>query len=88
MGVDDNGNSFEPSPDPLLEKAQAYVKDIELGGNYDKEALKSKVLPLLKDATIFGTDLEAAGLSDIIIGYFEELIAGTGAVRETLKKHD
>ncbi|MBR4358764.1 MAG: mannitol dehydrogenase family protein [Butyrivibrio sp.] len=87
MGVDDNGNNFEPSPDPLLEKAQAYVKDIELGGNYDKETLKSKVLPLLKDATIFGTDLEAAGLSDIIIGYFEELIAGTGAVRETLKKH-
>ena len=87
MGVDDNGNSFEPSPDPLLEKAQAYVKDIKLGGEYDKETLKNKVLPLLKDATIFGTDLEAAGLSDIIIGYFEELIAGTGAVRNTLKKH-
>ena len=87
MGVDDNGNSFEPSPDPLLEKAQAYVKDIKLGGEYDKETLKNKVLPLLKDATIFGTDLEAAGLSDIIIGYFEELIAGTGAVRNTLKNH-
>ncbi|MBO4457101.1 MAG: mannitol dehydrogenase family protein [Butyrivibrio sp.] len=87
MGVDDNGNNFEPSPDPLLEKAKAYVQDIKLGGEYDKETLKNKVLPLLKDATIFGTDLEAAGLSDIIIGYFEELIAGTGAVRETLKKH-
>ena len=87
MGVDDNGNSFEPSPDPLLEKAQAYVKDIKLGGEYDKETLKNKVLPLLKDATIFGTDLEAAGLSDIIIGYFEELITGTGAVRNTLKNH-
>ena len=87
MGVDDNGNSFEPSPDPLLEKAQAYVQDIKLGGEYDKETLKNKVLPLLKDATIFGTDLEAAGLSDIIIGYFEELIAGTGAVRNTLKNH-
>ncbi len=87
MGVDDNGNTFEPSPDPLLEKAQAYVQDIKLGGEYDKETLKNKVLPLLKDATIFGTDLEAAGLSDIIIGYFEELIAGTGAVRNTLKNH-
>ena len=87
MGVDDNGNSFEPSPDPLLEKAQAYVQDIKLGGEYDKETLKNKVLPLLKDATIFGTDLETAGLSDIIIGYFEELIAGTGAVRNTLKNH-
>ena len=87
MGVDDNGNNFEPSPDPLLEKAKAYVQDIKLGEKYDKETLKSKVLPLLKDATIFGTDLEGAGLSDIIIGYFEELIAGTGAVRETLKKH-
>ena len=87
MGVDDNGNNFEPSPDPLLEKAKAYVQDIKLGEKYDKETLKSKVLPLLKDATIFGTDLEAAGLSDIIIGYFEELITGTGAVRNTLKNH-
>ncbi|MBR4831751.1 MAG: mannitol dehydrogenase family protein, partial [Butyrivibrio sp.] len=87
MGVDDNGKAFEPSPDPLLEKAQSFVKDIKLGGNYDKDTLKDMVLPLLKDKTIFAVDLEEAGLSDRIIGYFEELISGEGAVTATLKKY-
>ncbi len=87
MGVDDNGKAFEPSPDPLLEKAQSFVKDIELGASVDADALKAKLLPILKDATIFGVDLEEAGLSEKVLGYFKELIAGTGAVRATLKKY-
>ena len=86
MGLDDNGNSFEPSPDPLLEKAQAFVKDIKLGET-DEAKVKDKVLPLLKDATIFGVDLEKVGLADRIVSYFVELIAGTGAVRKTLEKY-
>jgi fructuronate reductase len=86
MGVDDKGKSFEPSPDPLLEKAQSFVKDIKLGDT-DKEAVKAAVLPLLKDATIFGVDLEEAGLSEKVVGYFMELIAGEGAVRKTLEKY-
>ncbi len=86
MGLDDNGNSFEPSPDPLLEKAQAFVKDIKLGET-DEAKVKDKVLPLLKDATIFGVDLEKVGLADRVVSYFVELIAGTGAVRKTLEKY-
>ena len=86
MGVNDEGTSFEPSPDPMLEKAQSYVKDIALGEN-DRNKVKAAVLPLLKDATIFGVDLEKVGLSDRIIDYFMELIAGTGAVRKTLQKY-
>ena len=87
MGVDDNGKSFEPSPDPLLEKAKSFVEGIELGASIDKDTIKAKLLPILKDATIFGVDLEEAGLSDRVLSYFEELIAGTGAVRATLKKY-
>ena len=86
MGVNDNGESFEPSPDPLLEKAKGYVSGIKLGES-DAEKIKASVLPLLKDASIFGVDLEKAGLSDLVISYFAELIKGTGAVRETLKKY-
>jgi fructuronate reductase len=86
MGVTDSGESFEPSPDPLLEKAQAFVKDIKLGDT-DAAKVKAAVLPLLKDATIFGVDLEQVGLSDRVIGYFMELIAGTGSVRATLEKY-
>ena len=86
MGVDDNGQTFEPSPDPLLEKAQGFVQDIKLGET-DEAKVKAAVLPLLKDATIFGVDLEEVGLSDRVVGYFMELLAGTGAIRKTLEKY-
>ncbi len=83
MGVNDEGAAFEPSPDPLLEKAQGFVKDIKIGET-DKEKVKAAVLPLLKDATIFGVDLEKEGLADTVISYFMELIADKGAIRKTL----
>ena len=86
MGINDEGSSFEPSPDPRLEASQAFVKEIKLGET-DQAKVKAAVLPLLKDATIFGVDLEEVGLSDKVVGYFMELIAGTGAVRKTLDKY-
>jgi len=87
MGVNDEGVSFEPSPDPLLEKAKGFVSGISLGDEGKAAEHKEKLLPLLKDKTIFGVDLEEVGLSDLILEYFEQLIAGKGAVRATLKKY-
>ena len=87
MAVDDNGNAFEPSPDPLLEEAQKYVAEFKLGEFYSEAAIAEKVMPLLKNAQIFGVDLEEVGLAGKVISFFAELIAGVGAVRETLKKY-
>ncbi|WP_024864956.1 mannitol dehydrogenase family protein [Butyrivibrio sp. FCS014] len=86
MGINDAGDAFEPSPDPLLEKAQSYVKDICLGET-NEDTLRAAVLPLLKDSAIFGLDLETAGLSDLVISYFAQLNAGKGAVRATLDRY-
>ena len=86
LGVDDKGNAFEPSPDPMLERSQSFVSALSLG-EIDEDKIKEAILPLLKDASIFGTDLEEAGLSDRIISYFTELIKGTDAVRNTLHKY-
>ena len=36
---------------------------------------------------IFGVNLEEVGLSDLVVKYFEELTAGCGSVRATLKKY-
>ncbi len=83
MAVDDEGKPFEPSPDPLLETAQAYVRDMKLGEKPDR----SKLEELLRNRTIFGVDLVEAGLADRVCGYFEELTAGVGAVRATLHKY-
>lgn len=84
MGVNDEGEAFEQSPDPRLEEVKKYVAGVTLGETVDVH----KVLePVLKDKTIFAVDLYEAGLGEKIEGMFVELIAGKGAVRNTLKKY-
>ncbi len=85
MAVDDEGKSFELSPDPLLDTVCGYVDGISLGSPAEEAA--EKIEPLLHESRIFGVDLFEAGLSDRIKGYFTEMIAGPGAVRKTLKKY-
>lgn len=87
MALDDKGEPFEPSPDPLLEDVQKYVAGFKLGEVPSHEEIRGTILPLLKNAQIFGVDLEEVGLSDKVVSYFAELIAGKGAVRATLKKY-
>ena len=83
MAVDDEGNAFEPSPDPLLADVQPFVANCRLGEKPDTEALR----PLLSNASIFGVNLYEAGLAEKVCSYFEELTAGTGSVRATLHKY-
>ena len=83
MGVDDSGKAFELSPDPMLDEVRKYVDGIELG-SADADALKTKLLPLLKEAKIFGVDLEEIGMADKVLDYFAKEISGEGAVRKTL----
>ena len=84
MAVNDNGETFELSPDPLLDTVTPYVKEIKLG---DSAEAVSGIEPLLHNASIFGVDLYEAGLAEMVKGYFTELITGLGAVRATLKKY-
>lgn len=84
MAIDDEGNKFELSPDPMLETVCPYVSGLELKENQDVEAAAA---PVLKMSNIFGLDLYEAGLADMVIGYLKELTAGVGAVRVTLKKY-
>ena len=79
MGINDNGEAFELSPDPLLDECRKYVEDIKLGAT-DISAIE----PLLSRAEIFGVDLVKAGLSETVKTYFKSLITRTGAVRATI----
>lgn len=83
MAVDDNGEKFELSPDPLLEAVCPVVAGIRLGDTDVEETIR----PLLTNRAIFGVDLYEAGLAGLTVQYFKELIAGVGAVRATLKKY-
>lgn len=83
-GLDDNGNAFEPSMDPLLEELQAIVAPLELG-NPANDYSCLKQLYTRKD--VFAIDLYEAGFGEQIEGYVKELFAGPGAVRKTLHKY-
>jgi len=84
MAVDDNGNAFTPSPDPLLEAACAYVADYELN---DAPKDLNKLDRLLSNEKVFGVNLVEIGLADTVKNYFRELSCGTGAVQAALEKY-
>ncbi|MGN0165213.1 MAG: mannitol dehydrogenase family protein [Lachnospiraceae bacterium] len=84
MGIDDQGNAFTLSPDPLLDTVCPYVSGFVLGKNTPVEpALKG----ILSDKNIWGVDLYEVGLAKKVCAYFAELCAGKGAVRAVLKKY-
>ena len=80
MGIDDKGNTFEPSSDPLLSYAQEKLKGVKLG---DESA---DIGDILSNEKIFGVDLVAIGMSDLVMDYFLQMIKAPGAVREVLHR--
>ena len=86
MGVNDRGEVFELSPDPLLDEAKKYVEKIKLGSTVDSEVLKASVGPLLEREDIFGVNLVKTGLAEKVEGCFAKLISGPGAVRKLLQQ--
>lgn len=80
MGIDDKGNTFEPSSDPLLSYAQEKLKGVKLG---DESA---DIGNILSNEKIFGVDLVAIGMSDLVMDYFLQMIKAPGAVREVLHR--
>ena len=84
MAIDDKGEKFELSSDPMLPEVCPLVADIKLGDG--KEAL-AKIEPILKNSKIWGVDLYKVGLADKVANYFLELIAAPGAVAKTLEKY-
>ena len=83
-GIDDAGNAFAPSPDPLLAELQQIVAPLEVKeGEQDSSCLKA----LYARTDVFGVDVYALGLGEKIEGMVAELYAGPGAVRKTLHKY-
>ena len=84
MAVNDNGETFALSPDPLLDTVCPYVADITLGSDFDA---KAKLKPVLENAKIFGVNLYDVHMAELVCDYFKEMTAGKGAVRKTLEKY-
>lgn len=84
LGLDDNGEAFELSADPMLDELKAELKGIEFG---KPESYKGQLKSILSNENIFGIDLYKAGIGELIEEIFVKEIAGAGAVRATLKEY-
>jgi len=82
MAVNDKGEKFELSSDPLLKDLLPQIS-YSLGDQVRKE----EILAILKNEKIFGIDLDRNGLADQVVSYLNEMLEGEGAVRKTLKKY-
>ncbi|HHV60942.1 MAG TPA: mannitol dehydrogenase family protein [Clostridiaceae bacterium] len=84
MGLDDEGNEMQLSPDPMLDTLRPFFKDMKLGAQVN---VKEVLSPILSNPTLFGVNLYEVGLGEKTEGYFGEMITGPGAVRKTLEKY-
>lgn len=84
LAVNDEGNPFECSGDPMLDELQAKLSGVTLG---NPDSISGKLDNILANPLIFGSDLVELGLAGKIEGMVKELLAGPGAVRTTLKKY-
>lgn len=81
MALNDNGEAFTLSPDPLLEEVLPIANQLSLDEEQD---VASIIEPLLKNEKIFGLDLTETVLGDKVIAYVTALTDGKGAIRRTL----
>lgn len=83
LAVDDKGEAFSCSSDPMLEVLQKQLSSVKLGepGTATEDVLK----PILSNSTLFAVDLYDAGLAGKVTEYFRKMLAGPGAVRQTLE---
>jgi len=84
LGIDDKGKHFEVSSDPLYPSLLRILAGIKLG---QKGPFHETLKPILSDSKLFAVDLYEAGLGKKVESYFEELLAGPGAVAATLHKY-
>ena len=81
IAVDDNGERFELSPDPMLPVLREQLSGLVFG---EPESLTDQLRPILSNPELFGMDLYEAGIGVKIEEMIREMLAGPGAVRRTL----
>ena len=84
IGVDDEGNKMELSPDPMLYVLRGALEDVTLGNTQDD---MSGVNWILSKEELFGINIfETDDMNGKIKKHFSEMLEGPGAVRRALKK--
>ena len=84
MGINDAGEVFTISSDPLLDELQPYIQKIEFG---NPDSVGDHLQPILENERIFGVNLYEMGLGEKVEEFFKQLIKGPGSVRAALHHH-
>lgn len=84
-GVDDEGRTFELSPDPRLEELTGLLRSTVPGRELQEDEGIDRIL---RDQSIFSIDLYQCGLADKVKTMLKEMLTGPGAVRKTLEKYN
>ena len=85
LAVDDNGNAFELSSDPMADHFQNELRaqGISFGMT---DSVTGRLNGILANETVFGVDINKTGLTPVIEKYLDDLLKGNGAVRDVLHK--
>ncbi len=81
LGIDDEGNEFERSADPMLEELDEIMAGIELG---KPESADGKLKDILSNEKLFGVNLYDAGIAQMVEDNFKAMLEGKGAVRKMI----
>ena len=82
LAVNDNGEQFEVSPDPLKEEFQSKLAGIVWN---DPSSYKGQLSALLANESVFHVDYTKTPLAKRIEEYFVKLLAGPGSARKLLQ---
>lgn len=84
MSIDDQGQAFTLSPDPLLNELTEKVRPLTFEATYGD--VHQHVKPILSNKQIFGLDLYQVGLGEKIEDYLLDMLEGPGAITRALHK--
>ena len=84
LAVDDKGEAFQCSSDPMLASLQEQLVSVKLG--QPETATEEVLKPILSNPALFAVDLYEAGLAAKVTEYLKKMLTGPGAVRSTLEE--
>jgi fructuronate reductase len=85
LAVDDSGEAFELSADPLSDYLSGFAKEIKIGEEYSEKILREHFYELLSNEKIFGLNIAETPLFEKIIAYFKLMSGEKNSVRNTIK---